>query len=100
MTTQCPTTDAATNPAASTTWVPGTTNADKALVYSTIIVARDAYGLVDLDKASVTSIIKQSGPQDTSNPLNQYITVGWKMMYTSKILDDSKIIRINSLATV
>ena len=100
MTTQCPTTDAATNPAASTTWVPGTTNTNKALVYSTIIVAKDAYGLIDLDKASVTSIIKQSGPQDTSNPLNQYITVGWKMMYTSKILDDSKIIRINSLASV
>ena len=100
MTTQCPVLDAATNPAASTTWVPATTNTTKAAVYSTILIAKNAYGLIDLDKGTVKSIVKTPGSSDTSNPLNQFSTAGWKLLYTAKIIDDAKIIKIQSLATV
>ena len=104
MTTQCPVLDHAGNPAHNpgsvATWVPCTTNTTKANVYSTILVAKNAYGLVDLDKGTVRSIVKTPGASDTSNPLNQFSTAGWKLLYTAKILDESKIIRIQSLATL
>jgi len=104
MTTQCPILDHAGNPAHNpgsvATWVPATTNTTKANVYSTILVAKNAYGLVDLDKGTVKSIVKTPGTSDTSNPLNQFSTAGWKLLYTAKILDESKIIRIQSLATL
>ena len=100
MTTQCPVLDDAGNPAASTTWVAGTTNATKAAVYSTIIIAKNAYGLVDLDKGTVKSIVKTPGSSDTSNPMNQYSTAAWKLLYTAKVIDDAKLIRIQSLASV
>lgn len=101
MTTQCPILDDAGNPDMSTTWVPSpVTNTTKAGVYSTIIVAKNAYGLVDLDKGTVKSIVKTPGSSDTGNPLNQYSTAGWKLLYTAKIIDDSKIVKIQSLASV
>lgn len=99
MTTQCPVLDASSNPAAST-WVPAVTNSTKANVYSTIVVAKNAYGLVDLDKGTVKSIVKTPGASDTSNPLNQFSTAGWKLLYTAKIIDDAKIVRIQSLASL
>ena len=104
MTTQCPILDHSGNPAhnpgGTNTYVPCTTNTTKANVYSTILVAKNAYGLVDLDKGTVKSIVKTPGTSDTSNPLNQYSTAGWKLLYAAKILDESKIIRIQSLATL
>ena len=100
MTTQTPILDDAGNPVHNSTFVPGTTNAAKANIYSTILIAKNAYGLVDLDKGTVKSIVKTPGTSDTSNPLNQYSTAGWKLLYTAKILDESKIIRIQSAATL
>lgn len=100
MTTQCPILDHAGNPVHGGTFVPGTVNTTRTNVYSTILVAKNAYGLVDLDKGTVKSIVKTPGGSDTSNPLNQYSTAGWKLLYTAKILDESKIIRIQSLATL
>jgi len=98
MTTQTPVLDASDNPAAST-WVAATVNTSKAAVYSTILIAKNAYGLIDLDKGTVKSIVKTPGTSDTSNPMNQFSTAAWKLLYTAKIIDDSKLIRIQSLAT-
>lgn len=100
MTTQCPVLDHSGNPVHGSTFVPGTVNTTKTNVYSTILVAKNAYGLVDLDKGTVKSIVKTPGGSDTSNPLNQYSTAGWKLLYTAKVLDESKIVRIQSLATL
>lgn len=104
MTTQCPVLDHSGNPAhnpgGTATYVPCTTNTTKSNVYSTILVAKNAYGIVDLDKGTVKSIVKTPGTSDTSNPLNQYSTAGWKLLYAAKILDESKLIRIQSLATL
>ncbi len=100
MTTQCPVLDDAANPAHGSAWVPGSVNTTRTNVYSTIIIAKNAYGLIDLDKGTVKSIVKTPGSADTSNPLNQYSTAGWKLLYTAKILREENIIRIQSLASL
>lgn len=75
----------------------GTTSND---VYFLIVVAKDAYGIIEMDKGTVKSIIKVPGAQDTSNPLDQYSTAGWKAMFVAKILNDSFICRIETCAVV
>jgi len=74
----------------------GETNND---VYQIIIIAKNAYGITELERASVSSIIKTPGPQDTSNPLDQWSTVGWKAWHVAKILNDAFMVRIETCAT-
>lgn len=66
-------------------------------VYATIIFAQNAYGEVPLSGSSSAIIIKVHGDrdtQDTSDPLNQRGSAGWKTMWTGKILNDSWMLRI------
>jgi N4-gp56 family major capsid protein len=58
-------------------------------VYSTHLIGREAFGVVEFD-GGTHIYVKKSGDQDTSNPLNQYATVGYKMTYTNKMLDDTR----------
>lgn len=60
-----------------------------ATVYSTHLLAEGAFGVVDFD-GGVHTYVKKSGEQDTSNPLNQYATVGYKMTYANKMLDENR----------
>jgi hypothetical protein len=43
--------------------------------------------------------VKTPGPQDTSNPLDIYSTVGWKAFFAVKVLNAAWIVRIFSAAT-
>lgn len=66
-------------------------------VYATIIFAQNAYGEVPLSGSSSSVIIKVHGDKDTSDtsdPLNQRGSAGWKTIWTGKILNDSWMIRI------
>lgn len=66
-------------------------------VYATIIFAKNAYGEVPLTGTSSAVIIKVHGDRDTSDtsdPLNQRGSAGWKAMWTGKILNDSWMRRI------
>lgn len=60
-----------------------------ATVYSTHLLAKGAFGVVDFD-GGVNVYVKKSGDQDTSNPLNQYATVGYKITYANKMLDENR----------
>lgn len=60
-----------------------------ATVYSTHLLAQGAFGVVDFD-GGVHTYVKKSGEQDTSNPLNQYATVGYKLTYANKMLDENR----------
>lgn len=73
-----------TNVSSTTTGTSGSAN-----VYSTHLLAKGAFGVVDFD-GGVHTYVKKSGEQDTSNPLNQYATVGYKLTYTSKMLDENR----------
>jgi N4-gp56 family major capsid protein len=65
-------------------------------IYQTIIFGQDAYAEVPLNKGSTGIILKlhsKSDTSDTSDPLNQRSTAGWKAMYASLILDDDRLVR-------
>ncbi|KKM97724.1 hypothetical protein LCGC14_1165070 [marine sediment metagenome] len=60
-------------------------------VYSTLVLAKDAYGITPLGKRNISHIIKKFGSGD--DPLNQRGTSGWIFALVSKILNDDFIIR-------
>jgi N4-gp56 family major capsid protein len=63
-------------------------------VYGTLILAKNAFGVVPLQKKSIQSIIKQLGSAGADDPLNQRSTVGWKTATVAKILNDDFMVRI------
>jgi len=70
-------------------------------IYSTYILGRDAYGVPKLSGTQSPwkpSIIINDKP-DSGNPLNQFITAGWKSYWTAKVLDKSRGITLRSKAT-
>lgn len=68
-------------------------------VYPTIILGRDAYGLVPLKgKNAITPMIVNAKPSD-SDPMAQRNHASWKSMQTTIILNDSWMVRIESACT-
>lgn len=65
-------------------------------VESTLILGKDAYGVVELEgNGAVKSIYKGLGSSGTADALDQRQTIGWKVMgFTAKILQDLFMIRI------
>lgn len=73
-------------------------NAD---VYQTVIVAANAYGLTNLAKQDNNNnliAVKELGSSGTADPLNQRGTIGWKLNFVAKILNDAFMTRIESAA--
>jgi N4-gp56 family major capsid protein len=72
-------------------------SAGVANVYETFIFGKNAYGVVNLGSITApTVIVKNPGPNDTSNPLNMFSTVGWKMPFATKTLNSNWIVAIQS----
>lgn len=63
-------------------------------VYGTLVFARNAYGLIPLQKGNVKNIVKALGSAGTEDPLDQRATSGWKMAKTQKILNEDWLLRI------
>lgn len=65
-------------------------------VHCCMIIGKDAYGVVDLEKSSVkpSVIVKPLGSSGTEDPLNQRGTQGWKTMYTAVRLNELAMVRI------
>jgi len=74
-----------------TTQVSSTTTgtSGSANVYSTHLLSKGAFGVVDFD-GGIHVYVKKPGAQDTSNPLDLYSTVGYKMTYANKMLDENR----------
>lgn len=68
-------------------------------VYSTLILAQDAYGVTEVSGGGLQHIAKQLGSGGTSDALNQRATVGWKATKVAEILIPQYIVRIESTAT-
>lgn len=68
-------------------------------VYSNFIHGKEAVGEVDLAGGNLELIIKQSGKQDTSNPLNMFMTIGWKAVDAVKTLNSSWVVNIKTAAS-
>lgn len=57
-------------------------------VYSCPIIAKEAYGTVEISGGNAQAIIKGFGSAGTEDPLDQRATVGWKMWQVARILND------------
>lgn len=69
-------------------------------VYATLVFAMNAFGIVPLRGAALTTHLKARGSGGTSDPLDQVGTTGWKAKTTTVILNDNFMHRIESCATV
>jgi len=70
-------------------------------IYSTYIVGRGAYGVPKLEGSKSPqrpSIIINNKP-DKSDPLNQFMTAGWKSFFTAKVLNPNFGICLRSKST-
>lgn len=64
-------------------------------VYATLVIGRDAYGIIDISgSGNVENIVKQKGSSGSADPLNQRSSTGWKAMFTAKILEQLAMVRI------
>lgn len=68
-------------------------------VYSTLVIAEDAYGVTSIEKGGLKTIIKQLGSAGSADPLDQRATSGWKAIHTAEILAEEFMVRIESCAT-
>lgn len=75
------------------------TTSSVADVYLSLVFARNAYGIIPLRGAAMTSILKARGSGGTGDPLDQIGTIGWKAITTTAILNDNFMQRIESAAS-
>ena len=69
-------------------------------VHGTLIIGQDAYGIVDIEGSRKPQIIiKRAEDSGTDQPLNQESTVGWKVLFTAKRLQELAMVRIESGVT-
>lgn len=62
--------------------------------YHAYIFGRDAFAISELSGQGMEMIRKEPGPQDTSNPLNMFSTVGWKFVMAAKVLQQQRAVEI------
>ena len=72
-------------------WLTTTQGYVSSSTYSCPIIAKNAYGTVDINGGNAKSIIKGFGTGGTGDALNQRATVGWKMWQVARILNDAFI---------
>ncbi len=69
-------------------------------VYSNFFHGQEAIGTVDLSGGdNLKLIIKNSDKGDTSNPLNMFLTIGWKSVFATKTLNADWIVNCKSAAS-
>lgn len=69
-------------------------------VFGSLLFGMNAFGIIPLRGAALTTHLKARGTGGTSDPLDQVGTTGWKAKTTTKILNDNFMIRIEHCATV
>lgn len=65
-------------------------------IYSTLVLAKDAYGVTDLEGGGLQLYIKNAGSAGTADPLDQRSTVGWKATRTAERLVEDYMVRIET----
>ncbi|GHV05553.1 hypothetical protein FACS1894217_02640 [Clostridia bacterium] len=69
-------------------------------VYSTLILADNAYGVTGTDGGGLQIIIKQLGSGGTGDPLNQRASCGWKAYKAAERLVEQYMVRVETTASV
>ena len=65
-------------------------------VYASLFFGANAYGIVNLDGHSLQSFYKPLGSAGTADPISQQQSMGWKVTFTTKILNDAFMARYES----
>lgn len=78
---------------------PGEAGAEGRDVYSTLILAENAYGVTEVSGGGLQHIVKQLGSGGTEDALNQRATVGWKATKTAERLVEAFMRRIETCST-
>ena len=68
-------------------------------VYSTLVLADNAYGVTEVEGGGLQHIVKQLGSAGTSDPLNQRASIGWKAIKVAERLVEQFMVRIESAST-
>ena len=69
-------------------------------VHGTLIIGQDAYGVVDIEGSKKPRIIiKNAKDGGSADPLEQRNTIGWKVMFTAKRLQELAMVRIETGVT-
>ena len=59
--------------------------------YYCLVIGKDAYGTTEIKGGSAKSIVHDFGSGGAGDPLNQRATVGWKIPFVARILNDAFI---------
>ena len=78
---------------------PGEAGAKGRDVYSTLILADNAYGVTEIQGGGLEQIVKQLGSGGTEDALNQRATVGWKATKTAERLVEAFMRRIETCSS-
>lgn len=65
-------------------------------VYSTLVIAKDAYDTIEIEGEGMQTIIKPLGSAGSADPLNQRSSQGWKTTHGIGITGQCFILRIES----
>ena len=63
-------------------------------VYNTLVIAKDAYGVVKQTGMSMQTYYTPADTPDKSDPLHQRWILGWKACHTAVILNEDNMVRI------
>jgi N4-gp56 family major capsid protein len=69
-------------------------------VYLSLFFAANSYGVCPLSGQAMSTIVKALGSAGSADPLEQRSTVGWKATTTTKILNESWLMRLESAASL
>lgn len=69
-------------------------------VYSTLVLGKDAYKVLEIEGEGMTNIIKPLGSGGTTDPLNQRATQGWKTTHGIGITGQTRMVRIESASSL
>lgn len=63
-------------------------------VYKSIFLGANAWGMVDLKGHNLRTIYKPLGSAGTADPIDQQQSMGWKVAFVAKILNDAFMVRV------
>jgi N4-gp56 family major capsid protein len=74
--------------------------ASSADIYHTYVFGQNAYGVLNLEgQPEKRIIVKKPTESDTSNPLDMYSTIAWKVYFVAKTLNANWVVAIKSGVT-
>jgi len=74
----------------------GFSNGANPNVYSSFVMGREAYGVVKLGAMQAQLIVKPLGSAGTADAIDQRSSVGWKVPFSTRLLNDNWLARVTS----